>query len=136
LDRSAAALGLSHHLHDLCEQGVGSHALGLHDEAARPVDRSSGNLGVDHLFNRDGLAADHRFIDRARALNHNAVSRDFFAGPNTELVAHLDSIQVHVLFRAVRSDAACCVRCKSEECLDCAAGLAAGFQLQNLPEEN
>jgi hypothetical protein len=101
LDWSAGALGLAYHFHDLRKQCVGPDAFGLHHEAARPVDRSSGDFGIDSFFHRNGLATDHGFVNGAAALDDHSVSRNFLAWSDTELVAHLDGLQVHVLLRAV-----------------------------------
>src|SRR5271170_5085208 len=136
LDWSAGTLGLAYHLYDLREQGVGPNALRLHHKAARPVDRSSGDFGIGHRFYGNGLAADHGFVYGAAALNHHSVSRNLLAWTNTEFVARLDCLQVHVLLRAVRGDAACRLGREAKECFDRAAGLAPRFQLQDLTEED
>jgi hypothetical protein len=136
LDGSAGTLGFAYHLYDLREQSVGPHALRLHHKAARPVDRSSGDLGIDRLFYWDGLAANHRFVDGAAALDDHSVNGDLLARTNTQLVAYTNVRQVHILVRAIRGDATGCLRSEAEQRFDCAACLASGLELEDLPEEN
>src|SRR3546814_6900318 len=44
LDRSAASLGLGHHLHDAGEHGLRADLQGLHDERARLIERAADHL--------------------------------------------------------------------------------------------
>ena len=44
-------------------------------------------LSAGALLDRHRLAGDHRFIDRAVALEHHAVDRDFLAGPHAQAIA-------------------------------------------------
>src|SRR5688500_256573 len=46
------------------------------------------------------------FVDRARALEHDAVDRNFLAGPNAQPIAYLDDFERDVLLGSVVSEAA------------------------------
>ena len=59
-----------------------------------------------HLLNRNRLAGDHRFVDRAYTFDYNPVNRDFFSGTNTQMVTHAHVIQRNVLFISIRIDSA------------------------------
>ncbi len=136
LDGCAAALGLGHHLHDLREHRVGPDPLGLHDQAAGAVHGGADDAIARILLHRDGLAGDHRFVHRARALDHLAVHGNLLTGAHAQAVAGPDLIEGHVLLAAVRVDAPRGLGCKTEERTDGRTGAAAGFQLQHLPEQH
>src|SRR5579875_332165 len=102
LDRSTATLRLADHLDDLREQGIGTDALGFHDEAACSIDRAACHLGMHILLNRDRLSTDHGFVYRAVAFQNHAVYRDLLSGPNTKVVTDLYLIQGDIGFPALR----------------------------------
>ena len=62
LDRRAAALGLGHHFHDLSQQGVATHPLGAHHEAAGAIDGAGGDGVAYGFLHRQRLAGDHGFL--------------------------------------------------------------------------
>ena len=101
LNRRAAALGFAHHPHDLRQQRVAADALGPHHERPGAVHRAAGHAVAGLLLHRHRLAGDHRFIDAARAFEHHAVDRNFFARPHPQLVARLHVFQRHIVFAAV-----------------------------------
>jgi hypothetical protein len=51
---------------------------------------------------RDGFAGQHRLVDRAPALDDEAVDRDPIAGADPEQVADLDLVERDVAIRAAR----------------------------------
>ena len=93
LDRRPAALGLRHHVDDLGQHGLVADPFGPHHQAAGAVQGAADQLFAGELLDRDRLAADHRFIDRAQTVQDGPVNRDLFAGPDPEPVAVLHLIQ-------------------------------------------
>ena len=75
------------HLDDLRQRGILAHARRLAAQEARLVDRRSGNAVPRPLVRRDALAGQGRLIDRAAALEHDAVHRDVFARTHDKHVA-------------------------------------------------
>ena len=69
--------------------------------AAGGVDCAAGYFAALRFFDGNWFAGDHRFIDRGRAVEDDAVDRNFFAGPDAQTVAGLHPIQRHVFFSAV-----------------------------------
>ena len=102
LDRRAAALRFGDHAHDLRQKRVAADALGAHHKTSRAVDRPAGYPAAFSFFYRDRLAGDHRFIDRGRAFEHDAVDRNFFAGANAQTVADLHALERHIHFACRR----------------------------------
>ncbi len=98
LNRRAGPLRLAHHADDLGEHRLGPDALGPHHQAAGAVDRAADHAVARAFLHRDRLAADHRFVDRASALDHDAVDRDFLAGPDAQPIARDDLLERHVSF--------------------------------------
>ena len=93
-------------------------------------------LLAGHLLDRHRLAADHRFIDRAVALDHDAVDRHLLAGPDAKQVADMDMLQRDVLLAAVVADPPRGLRRETEQGADRRAGRRAGAQLQHLAEQH
>ena len=83
-----------------------------------------------------GSPRDHRLVDRALALDHDAVDRHLLAGPDAEAVAHPDLLERDVLLAAVLDEPPGRLRGEAEQGLDGARGLAPGPQLQHLPEQH
>ena len=136
LDRGARALCFRDHGDDLRQQGIAADAFGAHHEAARGVDRGPGHLVSGDLLRRQRLAGDHRFIDRAVALEHHAVDRDFLAGPYAQAIAGNNVFERDVLVAAVVAQPARALGRQIEQRADGAAGLGAGAQLEDLAEED
>ena len=136
LDRGTAALGFADHTHDLGEQRVRTDLLGFDEQPACAVDRSGDHLAAWLLLDWNRLTRDHRFVRSAAAFRDDSVGRNLFAWPNAQQIADLDLIERRVFFSPVRFDAPSCLRCQAEQSLDRTAGLTAGLQFQNLPEQN
>jgi hypothetical protein len=112
------ALRLRDHLHDLRQHGQRTNALRAYREAARCIERSADHVVACAFRHWDGLAREHRFIDGARALDHDAVHRHFLARPHTQHVADMDMSERHIRLAAVRFDAARRLRRKAQQRLD------------------
>ena len=69
---------------------VAADPLGAHDERPGAVDGAAGDLVARPLFDRQRLAGQHRLVDVAGAVEHDAVDRDFFARPHPQPVARDD----------------------------------------------
>ena len=93
LNRRAAPLGVGHHPHDLREQRIGADPLGAHHEAAAGVDGGADDAVARTLEHRDRLAGEHRFVDRAFALDNHAVDRNVLARAHAQPIANLDLAQ-------------------------------------------
>ena len=72
---------------------------------AGAVDRAADHASPGRLLDRDRLAGDHRLVDRAAALEDDAVDRHLLAGPHAQPVAGVHLRQRHVLLAAVGRDA-------------------------------
>ena len=136
LNGRAAALGLRHHLHDLREHRVAADLVGAHDEAARLVHGAADDPVADALGHGHGFSRHHGLVDRTSPFEDLAVDRHALAGPHAQAVADNDLIEAHILVRAVGPDAAGHLRGEIEQRANGAAGLLAGLQLQNLPEQH
>jgi hypothetical protein len=136
LDRSAGPLRFRHHADDLHQQGIAANALGAHNETARRIDGRSSHLVAGLFFGRHRLAGDHRFIDRAVAVEHHPVDRHLLAGTHAQAVAGGDGIEGNVLVAAIRAQSARALGRQVEQGADRAARLETGAQLENLAEEN
>src|SRR5438270_10502510 len=81
LNWRAAPLRLRHHLDDLGENGIASYSLGFNHDAAGLVDGAASDLIAIPFLQRDGLARNHRFIDRRTARDHATIDRYLLSGP-------------------------------------------------------
>ena len=135
LDRRTGSLRLADHPHDLCEQRVAADPLGADRQAARPVDRRAGDGRPGRFFDRNRLAAHHRFVDRALALHDDAVGGDLLPGTHPQEVADLDVGERHVGLAPV-SNAAGGFRRHPEELPNRRTRLSPRTQLEHLPEQH
>ena len=135
LDRRAAALGIRDHLDDFRQQRVLADALGGHDEAARLVDGTAGDVVALGFLDRDRLAGDHRLVNRARTLDDGPVNRDFLARPDPQPVARLDLVERNFFVRTVRVDSRRNRWSQFEQRAQGAGGLAARLEFQHLSEQ-
>ena len=87
LHRRLAGLRVGDQARDLRQRGVGADSRRADDEAAADVDRRARDLVARRLLDRHGLAGQQRLVDRARALDHDAVGGDLLARPDDEAVA-------------------------------------------------
>src|SRR5712692_825951 len=136
LDRSPAALRLAHHAHDLGQKRVAANPLGLHDEAARSIDGTSGNLASLGFFHRDRFTRDHRLVNRSCALQDHAVGWNLFSRADPQAIAGLDALQSNILFSSVVANQPGGLGGKSQKGLDGAARPAARSELEHLTEQN
>ena len=135
LYRRARALGFADHAYDLSQQSFAADAFSLHDDTAGAVDRAAGDLAAFRFFNGNRFAGDHRFIDRSRALEDDAIDWNFFAGPNAQTIADLNPIHRYVFFFAIVVYQSSGLRRQSKKSFNGAAGLAARAELEDLPEQ-
>ena len=136
LNRRARPLRLADHSHDAARA------------ACRPPTRSAfiTRLPVPFIvapvtraarrfLHRDGLARDHRFVDRAAPFDDGAVDRDLFAWPHAQQVADLTSA-IGTSTSSPSSNRARRLRRHAEQRANGRTGPAAGAQLENLPEQH
>jgi len=88
LDRRAAALAPSPtHAHDLGEHGRAADALGAHHELPVPLIVPAVTAAAGGHLDRERLAGDQRLVDRAGALDDDAVDRQLLARTDPQPVA-------------------------------------------------
>ena len=120
----------------MCQHGVVADALRLHDEAARLVDRASGNRITDIFFLRHRLARDHGFIDTGAPFDDPTVHRHLVSGAHAQPVTWLQVIQRDRFFPTVRVNAPGCRGRQIHQGGQRPGGLAASARLHHLPEQN
>ena len=134
LDRRPAALRRGHHGHDPRQERFPTDLLGANDERAGAVDGRAHDLRARRLFDRQRLARDHRLVDRASAVENQAVHRNLLTRPDPQAVADVDLAERHVLLAAVGADPPGAGRRQSEELAQRRAGFAARLELEHLAE--
>ena len=87
------------------------------------------------FLHRDGLARDHRLVDRAAPFDDGPVDRDLFAGPHAQQVARLDVRNRNVDLMAV-SNRARRFRRHAQQRANGRAGPASCAELENLTEQH
>ncbi len=112
------ALGVRHHLHDLSQHGLRSDLFRAHHEGTAGVERGADYLVSDAFGHRNRFTRQHRFVNGATALQHNAVDRHFLSRPDAERVANMHLRERHILFAAVDLDTARVLRRQSQQRLD------------------
>ena len=135
LDGGLAALGPTDHLDDPGEGGLAAHPGRPEDERAGRVEGGPDDLVADRPVDRDGLAGDHRLVDRRSALDDDPVDRHLVAGPDPDQVARIDLGQVDVDF-AARPDDAGRLRGQTDQAPDRAGGAALRPALEPATEED
>ena len=136
LDRRAAALGLGHHPHDLREDGVAADLQGLDDESAGSV-HGRARYGVAGLLgDRNRLAGEHGFVDRARPLDDAAVDGNALPRAHAHPVPRLQALDRNVLVGTVCVHEPRRLRRQAEERPDRAARAIPRNELQDLPDED
>src|SRR5690606_14357518 len=132
LHRRFGALRLGDHLHDLREHGPRADPLGTDDEAPARIHRRADDFVAGSLRHGHGLTRQHRFVDRARAFDDDAIDRYFLAGTNAQRIADVYVRERNVFFRAVLRDAARGLRRELKQILDRRRGPRARFELEDL----
>jgi len=89
LNGCLTALGLTHHPHNLREDGPAPNLGSLDGEGSALVDGTGKDFVAGFFFYRQGLATDHTFIDVRKSLIDNAIHRYAFSGPHHYQVAYL-----------------------------------------------
>ena len=135
LNRGTAALRFADHPYDLRQQRVGAHAFGPHQKRSRAVDRAAGDAAAGLFFRRNGLAGDHRFVDRASSFDDDAVHRDLLAGTHATHIPDLHTRDRHVHF-LVASHEARGSRRQSQKLFDGRTRAAARAQFEHLPKQH
>ena len=101
LHRRPRALRLRHHLDDLREYGRRSDVFGAHQQGSAGVERGSDEFVADALGDRQRLTGQHRFVERATALDDDAVHRHFLAGTYAQAVAFMHVDEGYIFLTAV-----------------------------------
>ena len=130
-DGGLGARGLVHKAHDLGKGGIVADLRCAHLEVAGFVDRRADDAVADLLLDGDALARQRGFIDRGRALEHQAVHGDALARLDDQLVAELHLLDGDDALRAVTLDRRGLGR-KVHELGDRVGGLALGARLHGL----
>jgi hypothetical protein len=136
LDRRARPLRLRDHPHDAGEHRVRPRLLDAHHQRAGLVDRAAGEHVARLLGDRQRLAGEHRFIERALAGEHHAIGGHGFARPQAQAVAGLDKLDGDILILPVRADAACGLGRERHQRPDRAGGGFARPEFQHLSEQH
>ncbi len=98
LDRWLRALRRADQPRDLGQRGVGAQPVGADEQGAVGVQRPAGHPVADDPLDRDRLAGEHRLVDGAAALDHDAVDRHPFpwADPDQVACGHLGERHLHL----------------------------------------
>ena len=135
LDRRLSRLGLGDQPCDLRQRGLGPHLRRAHDQPPVRVDRRSRDLDTGLDLHRDGLARQHRLVDRRGALLDDAVGRDLLAGTDEEAVADAELLDGHQHLLAV-SEHARLLRSQLEQYANRRARAAAGARFKEAAEQD
>ena len=135
MNRRAAALCLRNHLHDLRQERVRPHPLRTYDDRTSTIDRRANDRVAHRFLYWNRLTCDHRFVDRATALYHDAVHGYLFPGADAQSVSGLYEIQRHVGFGPVVGDAARRFWRQAEQGPNRGAGTIARPKLEHLAQE-
>ena len=136
MDGRAAALGFGDHGDDAGQHGFGADLVRAQDHRAVAVDGAADQPVARVFFDRQGLAGDHGFVHRARALQHGAVDRDRVAGPQPQGVAGLDLGERDFRVLSAGADPVGGFWGEVQQRADGAAGLFAGAQFQDLAKQD
>ena len=136
LDRRAAALRLSDHLHDPRQNRVASDPVRAHDEGAALIEGAGDHALAHSARDRHGFAGQQRFVDRAMPFDDLAVDRDFFARPHAQAIADRDAVEVDVLVASVGANPARGLGREVQERADRAARPLTRTQLEHLSEQD
>ena len=98
-DRGLGRRRVRNHLNDFGERRILSDARRPAAKIARGVDRCRTDRAARLLIDGNGFSGERRLVDRALALQHDAVHRDRFSGPDREDIAgrHLVDADLHFL---------------------------------------
>ncbi len=136
LERRTAALRLPDPRHDAGEQRVGADGVRAHHDAPGAVEGPAGHAVARALLGGDGLAREHRLVDRGRALEDDAVDRDALPRPHAEPVARDHVPERDVLLGPVVVETSGRARREGEERAQRVARLAAGGAFEDLSEQD
>ena len=100
------------------------------------VDRAADHAVARLLVDRDRLAGDHRFVDRAAPSSDDAVDRHLLAGPHAQQVADLDLVRAARPLRGRSRTTPRGLRREPEQLANRRAGAMARAQLEHLPEQH
>jgi len=130
-------LRFAHHADDLAEQRLRANSLGSDEDPAGAVHGAPDEAAAGSLFDRNRLPGDHRLVDSALPVQHDAVHGDPspLAVP-PDLIARDHALQRNVLFASVRAAPPGPSLARGRAGPDRAPGLAPGPELQNLAQED
>jgi hypothetical protein len=129
-------LRLGHHLHNLREQCFRTYPFGRHQESSCFIYGRADHSVIRSFRNRQRFAANHRFVDSARAFDHHSINWDLFAWPNSKFVAYPHIVEWHVFFRSMFTNAPRGFGSQTKQRLDGGTRLAAGFQFEQLAQQH
>ena len=135
LDRRLARLRLGDEARDLRERGLGADPRRAHDEAPVGVERRADDLVAGADLDRDGLAGEHRLVDRRLAELDDAVGGDLLARPHDESVADAELVDGHEHLLSAAQHARL-LRAQLEQRADRLARAAAGARLEVAAEQD
>ena len=110
--------------------------LGPHHEASGAVHAARHDAVPGTLRDRDRLAREHRFVDGARALEHDAVDGQLLPGSHAQRFPDADTRERHVDLAAVLEQAPRGRRREAEQRADRGARAPPRAQLEHLPEQH
>ncbi len=122
-------------MRDLRKRRFRADTSDAQNETPVRVDGRAGHTIVNRDVNRDGLAGEHRLIDRRCTLDNDAVGRDLLARTNDDEISHLQRVNRHEHLRAVEQDARL-FRAELEQDTDCRAGPPAGACFEVAAEQD
>ncbi|GEM_PF-5777004 len=123
-------------MHDLGQQRVRSDLLGCHDQATGAVHGAAQHFVPRDFLYRNRLPGDHGFIDGTAPIDHRAIRRELFSGPNAQALSRSKLLDGYVAFLAVGFEQMRLFGGQAEEFLDRAAGLTAGAEFENLTQQD
>ena len=109
--------------------------LRAHDQRTAGIECGADQFVARPFADRQRLAGQHRFIDRAAAFHHHAVYRHFLTGPHAQGVTDMHMAERHVFLALVGVDAARGLGCQSEQRLDGGRGRGACPEFEDLTEQ-
>ena len=129
LDLGPSALRPTDHAHDLRQHRVAAHALDLHQQRPRAVDRAANQPRRDLLGNRHRLPGQHRLIDTADPFQHRAIGRNLLTRQHPRPVSGVKLAQRHIALAAIGKDPPRHLRHQAQQRHNRLRGLAARPQL-------
>src|SRR5579875_952301 len=135
LNRRTASLRIGNHPHDLLQNSIGAYVFCADYYRAGAVHGPADYAIAGMLRDRKRLASNHRFVDRARAVEHYAVDRHLLARTHAQPIADRAAIELDLALRSGLIDQGRSARREPEPGTNRTRGLAPCPQLQHLPQQ-